>query len=531
MKEALGQLLMQARGAWRFRWPALAAAWAIALVGWTVVMMLPDVYQAEARVYVDTDSVLKPLLNGLAVNTDVASRVSMMARVIMGRPHLERVARETDLSQRAHTPEQFERLVDTLSRQITLDGNDNVYSVRYSDRDPKMAQRVVQQLLDAFVEDTLGIKRADTGSAQQFLEEQIHSYETRLRDAENRLADFKRRNVGLMPQETGDYFTRLQGESAKLEDLQAKLRLALERRTELNKQLQGEEPTFGLFASTQSEDGGAASPLDGQIADYKRQLAELLLQYTDKHPRVIALRETIAELEAQRAAAQKTPKPRSSGPAVPRDPSQAAAFALDLNPVYQNLRIEISRADVDIAELRQEIAEEERVVSDLKSRVNTIPTVEAQFTQLTRDYEVTRSQYQQLLQRLDSARLSEQAEASNDQVKFRIIEPPTRPLVPTGPNRPYLVTGVLAAALCVGIALAVLLNEMRPVIITRAMLAAVTGLPVIGSITYVRREAVQPLLRREPVLMGLGGAGLVLAYVVAVGLGGPISRIAHTLLG
>ncbi|MGH8260696.1 MAG: XrtA system polysaccharide chain length determinant [Steroidobacteraceae bacterium] len=533
MKETLGQILMQVRGAWRFRWLALAAAWAIAMIGWAAVVLMPNMYVANARVYVDTDSVLKPLLNGLAVNTDVTSRVAMMAHMIMGRPHLERVARETGLADRARTPEQFARLIQSMSQKITLDGNGNVYSLHYADRDPAMAQRVVQHLLDAFVEDTLGIKRADSGSAQQFLQQQIHDYEVRLKAAEDRLADFKRRNVGLMPGQAGDYFTRLQTETTKLEDLQSKLRLAEDRRTELNKQLEGEEPTFGLFASSPSSQGDdtGTGTLDSQIEEYKHQLSQLLLQYTDKFPRVIQLNETIAQLEAQKRALAKAPKARASEPQVPKDPSQAAAFALDLNPVYQNLKIDLSRTDLDIAGLRQQVAEEQHVMADLKSRVNTIPTVEAQLTQLTRDYEVTRTQYQALLQRLDSARLSEQAEASNDQVKFRIIEPPVRPLVPSSPNRPRLITMVLAAALGAGIALAVLLNELKPVFLSRAMLAAVTGLPVLGSISFATRAAEPPLLRREPVRLVIGGAILLVAYTLAVGLAEPVSRLAHRLLG
>lgn len=533
MKETLGQILMQIRGAWRFRWYALGTAWVIAIIGWGVVVFMPNMYTARARVYVDTDSVLKPLLSGLAVNTDVMTRVDMMARVIMGRPHLERVARETGLADRARTPQQLARLIDSLSQKITLDGRDNTYSLSYSDPDPAMAQRVVQHLLDAFMEDTLGIKRADSGSAQQFLQAQIHDYEGRLRNAESRLADFKRRNVGLMPGEAGDYFTRLQTASGKLEDLEAKLRLAEERRTELNKQLQGEEPTFGLFSSSpSSQGGGGTAALDSQIENYRQQLAQLLLQYTDKHPRVIQLKETIAQLEAQKAAlATKARKAHAEAPQVPKDPSMAAAFALDLNPVYQNLRIDLSRTELDIAGLRQQVEDEQHVISDLKSRVNTIPTVEAQLTQLTRDYEVTRTQYQALLQRLDSARLSQQAEASNDQVKFRIIEPPVRPLVPSGPNRPRLITLVLVAALGVGIALAVLLNEMKPVFLSRAMLSAVTGLPVLGSVSYVSATVEPSLLRREPIRVAIGGAVLLVAYTLAIGLADPVSRLAHKLLG
>jgi polysaccharide chain length determinant protein (PEP-CTERM system associated) len=526
MKQMLGQLLIQIRGAWRFRWHALGTGWAAAILGWMTVMLLPNVYEAHARVYVDTESVLKPLLIGLAVNTDVTNRVSMMSRVMMGRPNLERVARETKLARRAHNPAQFVQLINRLSKQITLEGGSggNVYSLRYSDNDPAMAQRVVQNLLDAFLEDTLGLKRADSGSAEKFLQTQIREYETRLRDAEDRLADFKRRNVGLMPGETGDYYSRLEVEGEKLKELRARFNLATERRNELSKQLEGEQPTFGLFASSE---GSGSTAADAQIMEYRHQLEQLLLQYTDKHPRVIALKETIAQLEGQKEAS--TRKSRAGSP-LPRDRSEAAALALDINPVYQSLRIELSHTQVELAELRQQLSQEEGVVGDLKSRVNTIPMIEAQLAGLTRDYEVTKTQQQALLQRLESARLSQQAEASNDQVKFRIIEPATRPLLPIGPNRFLMLSGVLAAALAVGCGLAVALNQLNPVFLSRGMLAIVTGLPVLGSIRFVRQTPRAPLLLRDPVLVGVAGCGLLLTYVLSVGLADSVSGLVQGLV-
>jgi polysaccharide chain length determinant protein (PEP-CTERM system associated) len=527
MKEVIGEVLTQLRGAWRFRWYALALAWAVLLIGGVLVMLVPDTYEARAKVFVDTDTLLKPLLNGLTVTTDVNSRVGLIARMISGRPNLERVARETELSRRAHTPEQFAALVAGLSQKITLESGNgsNVYSLRYTDQDPVMAQRVVQHLLDTFVEDSLGIKHADSGTAQKFLQEQVADYEKRLREAEERLADFKRRNVGLMPGQTGDYFSRLQTSLQKLDDLNAKLRLATQRRTELARQLSGEEPTFGLFASSSPESGNA--PIEAQIADYRRQLSQLLLQYTEKHPKVIALQATIAQLEAQKSADRAKPHPAP----LPQTRSDAAAMALDINPVYQSLRIDLSRTDVELAELRQQIAEEEGNVKDLRGRVNTIPETEAQLTQLNRDYEVTKAQHQALLQRLESARLSDQADASSEEGRFRIIEPVTRPLTPIAPNRTALMTSVLLAALGLGAGVAVLLNQMNPVFLSRAMLASVTGLPVLGAISLVATTSRQSLLRRDPVLLGFVGGALLMAYLAEISLASSMSRFVQSLLG
>jgi capsular polysaccharide biosynthesis protein len=199
--------------------------------------------------------------------------------------------------------------------------------------------------------------------------------------------------------------------------------------------------------------------------------------------------------------------------------------------VYQQLRMDISHTDVEIAELKQQIGEGEQDVKDLRAKVNTIPETEAQLTQLNRDYEVTKAQHQALVQRLDSARLSDQAEASSEPGRFRLIEPVTRPLAAIGPNRMLLMSGALLAALGLGAALAVALNQMNPVFLTRAMLATITGLPVLGAINFVQSQIKQPLLRREPVLLGMAGAGLLIAYVVGIGLANPVSRLVHSMMG
>jgi polysaccharide chain length determinant protein (PEP-CTERM system associated) len=528
MKEQLGQILMRIRGALRYRYYALAVAWVAALIGWLAVLAMPDVYESWTRFYVDTNSVLKPLLTGLTVNTDVGSRIDMMSRAMMGRPNLERVARETKLSARARSPQDLVRMVTLLGQQIKLEGGgNNVYTLRYSDNDPKMAQRVVKTLLVSFVEDTLGVKRIDDATARQFLQAQVKDYDTRLRDAEEKLAAFKRENVGLLPGETGDYYTRLQTALAQLQDARDRYRLAAERRTELGKQLEGEEPTFGIFSG-----GDATASSDSRVLEYRRELDQLLLQYTDKHPRVIALRATIAQLEAQNA--DKASASKGTGkyqPAVPRDKGDAAALALDINPVYQNLRIELSRTQVELAELQREVADKEATVANLKSKVNTIPEIEAQLTRLNRDYEVNRTQHQALMQRLQSAHLSAQAEASDAQGRFRIIDPPLAPLMPAGPRRALFISIVLLASIGLGTGVALLLNELHPVFFSRSSLAAVTGLPVLASIGVLRSKAAQPLLLKAPVLVAASAAGLLCLYALIVSNANSASRIMHMVVG
>lgn len=504
MREVFANLLLILRGIWRYRWIAMATAWGLAIVGWAVVWIIPDKYESRARVYVDTESVLKPLLAGLAVSTDVMPEVNMMSTVLLSRPNLERVARETDLYLRARDAEEFHELIRGLGKKIQLTSGmrDNTYTISYADVDPQMSQRVVQTLLNTFVEDTLGLKRTDTEDAQRFLVEQIREYEQRLREAEDRLADFKRRHVGLMPGESGDYYTRLQVALAELETLRAKYRQTSERYNELTRQIEGEEPTFGLVVPPSRNNAN-----DAKIAELREKLDELLVQYTEKHPEVIAIRETIERLERENAEGRA-----SAAPPGTVDPSRLALRALDLNPVYQSMRIALSQTAAELAELRSQIAEQERRVGELRSRLTTIPEVEAQLAQLNRDYEVNRAQYTALVQRLESARISEQAEQSTEKIKFRIIEPPVVPLLPTGPNRPLFFAGVLVISLGAALGLGFVLHQINPVFSTRAMVRSVTGLEVLGTIGLIRRDTTA-WYRRQPTLIGLTFVLLVAACI------------------
>ena len=274
MKELFDQLLNHAKASWRFRWPAVAVAWTVALLGWASVYLLKDIYESRTQVYVDAESVLAPLLQGLAVRPNVMGQVAMMQTLMLSRPNLERVARETDLFLDAQTPEDQLRVVNRLQDKIVLDraGGSNTFSITYTDSDPRRAASVVQSLLDTFVEDTLGMKRTDVTNARRFLETQIREYERRLTESENRLADFKRENLALLPGEGGDFFGSLQGAIANFRVLQASYEQLGTRRDELRRQLEGGEASMG------TDPYGLGDPIDMEISALQSQIDQLLLQ-------------------------------------------------------------------------------------------------------------------------------------------------------------------------------------------------------------------------------------------------------------
>jgi protein tyrosine kinase modulator len=504
------RILDDVRGSWRFRRWALVAAWVFCLLGWIWVVSLPNVYKATARVYVDSQSALRPLLKGIAVDPSVESNLAIVRQAILSRPNLERVARDTDLDLRAKTPEKKEELIDSIARRILIEtdvhssisASDGVYRISFLDASRPKSVEVVRTLLDSFVEDTRDSKRTGQEEAQRFLKEQIATYEKQLTESENRLSEFKKRNVGTMPSDRGDYFTRYQNEMTQLEQVRQSLALAEARRVELSRQLSGEEPfMFGFDSSS----ANTASPEAGgdiafRIRDLEKRREELLLRYTAKHPEVIAVESTIEELRARQAEElERLHKGQGTG---------ILAQSVKANPTYQGIEGELRATEVQVAELRQDLAQRRRSVAELQRMVNTVPEVEAELSRLNRDYDVTNAQYQELVKRLETAKLSEQADKTGV-VKFDIIEPPSVPLGPVAPNRILLLLAVLILGLAAGGGLAYLMNKLRPVFQHVRSLAEFTGLPVLGSIsrTWVGQHKTQA---RRDVLKYSGGVALLL---------------------
>ncbi len=546
MQQVYSQVRAAIQGMWRYRWYALLAAWLIAVAGWFFIYTLPDVYETHTNIYVDTQSVLRPLLKDLAVQSDVVSEVNLMTKALLSQPNLEQVIRDTDLDLKAKTAEDMQALVDQLraSIQITGGGKSNQYEIRYQDSNPQTALRVVKTLLNTLVEDTLGVSRTDTTNAQGFLDKQIRDYEVRLTAAEQRLADFKKQHIGVMPSDGRDYYLRLQQAIDARKQTEMALALAIQRRNELQRQLQGEEPVFGVVGSASGSSGAASA----RINELEAQLEELRLRFTDKHPDVITIKETIAQLQA-RAEEEQAEQMAGAGPSetvetadvnsdAPASPGTtpapttvgATAQPMEINPVYQSIKIAYSETEVEVASLGAQAAQQQSEINRLKTSITTIPQVEADLVQLNRDYEVTKAQYEALLQRMETARLSDEADQSTDDIKFRIIEPPTAMLEPIGPNRPLLMSLTLGTSLLAGLALAFLLNQINPVFVSSRALRKATGLPIFGTVSIKRLPAQQAKVWINNISLASAAGLLVAIYILAMAIEGPASRALRSLL-
>src|SRR4030095_16108702 len=327
MDELLQQIISRLRGMWHRRWIGLAVAWIIGIVAVGIALRIPEKYEASARVYVDTQSLLRPLMAGLAIQPNLDQQVALMSRTLISRPNVERLIHMADMDLRVKSTSEREELIDNLMKQLQLSGNvqNNLYVISYRNPSPEKARNVVQSLLTIFVESSLGDKRLDTRSAMKFVDEQTKAYEESLQAAEDRLKQFKLKYLGVTGQAGSDYFSKLSKLKDEIENARLELHAAEQSRDAYKAQVAGVSP---LYLPDQAQTI-AVPEIDARITAQKTKLDELLRNYTDEHPDVLGTRRVIKQLEEQRAkeleALQKTAA--ASG--------KSGNATTEANPVYQ----------------------------------------------------------------------------------------------------------------------------------------------------------------------------------------------------
>jgi polysaccharide chain length determinant protein (PEP-CTERM system associated) len=514
MDELIRQVVTHARGIWRRRWAGLGVAWLVAIVGAGVLFKMPDKYEASARVYVDTQSILKPLMSGLAVQPNVDQQVGILSRTLISRPNIEKLIRMADLDLQIKSPQQRDQLVDELIKtvQIRSSGRENLYTIAYRDTDRNEAKRVVQSLLSIFVESSLGDQRKGSDAARRFIEEQIKVYEKRLEEAENRLKDFKLKNMGLMGPDGRDYFSKMTALGEELGAARMALQSAEQSRDALKREVSGEDPVYLPETQQAGPAGAPASELDARIDALKRNLDELLRRYTDQHPDVIGTRRIIADLEEQKRKELEARKAAAKAAPAGSRPSIVAST----NPVFQQLRVALAESEANVASLRARVGALDARYRQLQGAATKLPQVEAELAQLNRDYEVQKRNYESLLGRRESASLANQMDAATGLAEFRIIDPPTVAPNPVAPNRLLLLPVVLLASLGAGLLASFVVSQIVPTFPDVRALREVAQRPVLGAVSLLPSPSVVSQRRRGAFLFAGGVAALVGVFATAV---------------
>ncbi len=492
MHELLTQIYNHVRMAWRYRWLALTVTVVVSLVGSLSVMALPDTYKVSAKLYLDTQSLLRPALRGLALESSSGlEALALLRRTLLVRPNLEEIARATDLDLQATTPVETERMLERLRSNISISQTrrENIFTISYEDNEAQLAKRVVDAVLNLFLERSLGAVRRGTVATQEFLDKQIKEYEAKLIAAEERLKDFKARNMGFLPGATSDFVSKREALAQTLQDARLQLQEAQNRRNEMKRQLEDSSDLHFV------ED--LPSPLDGRIQQLESRVDELLLRYTERHPDVVIARGLIDDLKAQKQAQIESIT----------EEGQVDAN----NPIYQGLKVALSSADAEVAGLAVRAKEYETRLTEVDRLIDQSLKVEAEYARLNRDYGVLQRNYQGFVSRREQAEIGSEAEQTGENLQVRIIEPPRVPVLPTGPKRNLLSIAVLVLGIGVGAALAWLLSLINPVFFDVRQMASTLERPILGTMSFSGLKTMaQP--RAEVITFALAFVVVLAAY-------------------
>ncbi len=465
-------------GLWRRRWTVAAVAWIAALAGFFALWLVPDKYASSAVVYVQTETVLDPVMNGVTARPNYEKRVEVMKLQLLTRPNLEQIIYRAGLDKEitAKNPRerqaQMEKLIDLVSGAITITSPQEMYFViDYKNSDPTIARNVVDAALNLLIEQDLGASISENEDARKRLDTEIKAFDERLTAKEREVAAFRRLHAEELASVSGNDRGRdlMEAELSRVTD---ELALA-ERRVATARSLLG---------STQATSSG--SDLDKLMVE----LAALRSQYQENYPDIQVIKARIEQLQS------------------------GGANDLPSNPEYKRLSAEL-RAAQDIAAGLAD--RQKRLRSDLDALAVTAgqaPRVVADLQRIERDYDQTRKNYEELVERRDRLSITANLGAGSQGVAYKIFERPEVSLIPASQQfRTMLIAGVILLAVGAGAAAALILTFMQKSFTQSSELQTAFGLPVLGALSEVRSEAVVAERRRD--VWRLAGAGAGLAAV------------------
>jgi polysaccharide chain length determinant protein (PEP-CTERM system associated) len=470
----------------RHRWTAMLVAWLVCGAGWLAVQLLPSQYQSSARVYADADAILSLLLRGIAVDSSPAGQVEVLQRTLLSRPNIQKIIDRTDLRNRVNTQAQRDDLVESLTRSIRITTQTrNLFTIDYRDNNPRVARDVVQATVTLFLEAATNTDRQQMDSARAFVQQQIGIYETQLRQAEARRAEFQARYLDILPSDALGGASRLEAARMRLQQVQGELQDARMLRDITQQQIDATPTTLAGA-------GGGSS----RLAEAERALADMRLRLTDRHPQVVAARAAVEELR------------RTGGGAV------TGGTAARSNPALEQLRVRMVDVEGQIASLERQARAGEAEVERLDAIARSAPEVRAQSLNLSRDYAILQRNLEELLSRREALQIAGAARTSSDRVRLEVVDPPLLPHEPVFPNRPLFFAGVLVAGIGAGVVVAFVLSQLDRSFYTVHDLRRL-GLPVLGGVSAppAPRRYFAGVLFTACLLLLLMGFGAVLAGV------------------
>ena len=441
---------------------------ALALSALVIGILLPKKYASTTTILVEQSNIITPLMEGRAVATSVANRAAIAREVAFSRKVMNEILAVGGWMEKNPSPLAQDKLIEEITgRTIMSNPRDNLIQIRYVDSDAKRAHQVTERLADLVISESLATKENESREAYDFINTQVEQYHKKLTDAESALEAYRNSNPDARPGISVDVNARIgelrrQVETSKLDLIDLRSEESV-----LQQQLSGESE----INTVQTR----AGQFRVRLAELQTQRDQLLLNYTDQHPDVVRTQHQIRDLEQELAVELNRQQARRAGS------GSALEGSASMNPLYGELRSKLSAVRSRGAAIAARITTAEGLLARELLRNQHIAASESSLSELTRDYEVNRDLYQDLLKRRENARVSMNLDSEQQGLSFRIQEPASMPLRPVGLRLLHAAGAGLAAAFLVPVILLVGVVKLDPRVRSPLQIERDAALPVLGT--------------------------------------------------
>lgn len=460
------------------------------------LFLVPRKYTSSTTILAQESDIIQPLLEGRAVSTQVIDRAGMARNVVFGRRVMDEILKAGGWAEDAPSAVQQDRMIEQIRERTRITApRPDLVQIQYHDNDPQRTWAVTRRMAELLIEESLANKERESREAYEFIDKQVRDYHAKLLDAENNLQAYRSANADAQPGSATDVNTRIGALRTQVE--QARMHLMEQRSREgaLASQLSGES----AVTAVQTRENLYRT----QLIELQNELDGLLLRYTEKHPDVVRVRHQMADVRAAMQRAQN--QPRESG-----DLSADAR----VNPLYLELRSQLAETRREIAATQSRMSMSEGLLGEELGRSRRIAESESTLAELTRDYEVNRDIYQDLLRRRENARVSMELDQERRGLTMRIQDPAELPVRPTGLSLTHIALGGLAAAVAVPLGLLFLLVRFDPRVRSPMQLERNAGLPVLTVVPTYRTARD----RRREIVRVVMSASILFAVFLAFAL-------------
>ncbi len=415
----------------------LFIGWAIV---WTASWVLPPRYQSSTLILVEQPSMPKNYVTP-NISDDLQERLQSITQQILSRTRLLHIIDKFGLyASEAAKPspdEKVELMRKDVAIELVRDARSQIssFNVSYTSRDPHIAQQITGELTNLFINENLEVRQQQSEDTTKFLETQLEAARQSLAQQEDRIRQFKGQHVGEMPGQLASNLQILSGLQSQLRNEEDALNSAKQQHVYLQTL---EEQYRALQGSGKSRDGATVGvpALDQELHKLKTQLADLSSHYTDRHPDVRKLKEQITETKRMRDQLLASPKTKGDG-AVDGENTGSFSQGMDSTEaaISPQIQSQLSSNQVEITNRERAIAGLTAKIDEYQARLNQEPVREQQLADLTRGYEQSKANYDELLKKKNDSAMATSMELLQQGERFHVVDPPSLPQKPEFPNR------------------------------------------------------------------------------------------------